>query len=329
MLYQNFNRNIAVLVAEAPTEVAIVWRETGTTLSLQTLTRNDFERDWHPYPSDPLTPVETLLRRIMKGQLNIPVQYGPGALLALAVKFPEGPVHLFSITDGFVHRFQFTEDAAAVAANLPGEVAIFDSPKELAKLPHHQLVAVAEACECKTPTAKPTSQYLKGLFEMATKATKKQSKKVAKVQAKAKRADGPVARVHAICEKAGSTIQTNTPALIEKCTAAGINEATARTQIAAWRQQSGIAAVRQPRAEGTSKPRAKASPKKKAKKAPAKKSKPAPSVAPEVKAPEKVTAPKKAKKVPAPAPAPEVKITAPVPLTPPSNNPVQQPAGEA
>jgi hypothetical protein len=178
--------------------------------------------------------------------------FGYGALDAIASCFPEGHVCYFDRIDGFIHRFKQIEDASLIAARRGGEAIIFETAKELASIPREHLEAVASALDVQAPPAKITTNYIKELFDMATKAKAKQAKKVKSVQAKAKRADGPVAKAHAAFAKVSDP--TDTSKMLDAAKKAGVTEGTAKTQLYIWRKENGVKATRgRPNAGGKAK----------------------------------------------------------------------------
>lgn len=334
MFLKNHQNRIAVVVADAPDRTAIVTR-VGASWDLFSLSKDELRQDgWQPWnptrqPLGDEVPHAIddgeALRDLIIGPPKLPPTFGAGALEALTSHFTEGPFHLFDAVDGFVHRFNEAKDARLIALRRGGQPILFDSESRLKNLPHEQLEAVAAALEAKKPTAKPNAAYFKELFEMAKKAKAKQVKKVSAVQARAKRADGPVAKAIAIFSKVSNP--QDTAAMISAATKAGINESTAKTQLYKYRKEHGIKAERGrpstvkktaakkavPKAK---KPVAKAKAKKPAAKKPAKERAPAPTATP----PETVATKAPAKRVLRPkalpvegAPVPIVLITAEAP----------------
>ncbi|MDZ4343960.1 MAG: hypothetical protein U1E51_16190, partial [Candidatus Binatia bacterium] len=74
------------------------------------------------------------------------------------------------------------------------------------------------------------------------KAKKVTPKKVQKVEASRKRADGPVAQARVIFEKMRN--ETDSSKIIAACVAAKINKGTAGVQLGRWRKENGIVVKR-------------------------------------------------------------------------------------
>lgn len=254
MFLKNHNGRVAVQVAESPDSVAIVWRESST-WDVCALSPTDLERaGWRPWKPIRRATLESenepvdltdALRRVVEGPPGLTPLFGPGALEALAKKFPEGPFHLFTETVGLIHRFKDYVDAALVSLRLSpdaGRRVIFGSETQLKSLPRSDLEIVAAILEMKEPAAKPSPQYIKEMFEMAKSTKAKEGKKVSKVKAKAKRADGPVAKALALYDKCPTPQDTD--AMLKLAATAGVNPATAKTQLYKWRKEHGVKAVR-------------------------------------------------------------------------------------
>jgi hypothetical protein len=232
-----------------------------------------FKRRWQPWEPrvHPLTAPEPVhldevdaLRRIVSGTLpGVKPRFDPGVLDLIAEKFPVGPHHLFDLFGGLVHRFRDRADAELVARarvwNKDGtKPFIFSDAATLAALPRDHLEAVVATFEDQVQlpaTIKP--KLIKELYDMAAK-TKKSAKKTNS------RTDGPVAKVWSAFDKVSN--KQDTSAMLSAASKAGINEATAKTQLYKYRKEKKIKSVR------ASKPAAKKV--KKAGKKAAKKSRP-------------------------------------------------------
>lgn len=253
-----FTGEIAIIVAQAPEASTLVRRaESSPRWELDVVTHNPdgesaakFKREWLPWepftqppnaPEKIPTPPLDALRKVITGVLQAP-QFSYGVLEALASLFPEGAYHLFDRVDGYIHRFAELRDLQLVAKRYGGEPITFGSEQGLSTLPREHLEAVASHLDAPVPPAKPTRNYIKELFDMAKKAKAKQARKVSKVKGAAKRADGPVAKAWGIFEKVAD--KTDTAKMLEAATKAGINEATAKTQLYRFRKEKGIKAVR-------------------------------------------------------------------------------------
>lgn len=265
------NGGIGVVVAEAPESIAVVARVKYTSEAsrsaeivgtqsweVATRPRAEFMREWFPWqpfvqpigaPEKLPLSIEEALRKMIKGNIpTVPPAFGYGALEALVSIFPRGPVCLFEKDNGFVHCFNHREDAELIASKWGGLPIIFESAAELGKLDRTHLEAIATALDAKTPAAIIKNSYLKELYEMASKAKGKQGKKVSKVQGKAKRAGGTVAKLRAMFDTMKDRIRKGevaTADLVAEALKRGYTTSagTVKTQLQQWRGENGIKAA--------------------------------------------------------------------------------------
>jgi len=203
-----------------------------------------FDDEWRPlFRHGPhgieAYPVVEATRKFIRGCYSAPSGFKGGALDALIDVLPHGEVHLFIREIGFIGRFASLEDAQMIAGALKVDrPIIFGSPEEIMELPDPDLIELITWInpEYRLPS-KLKLTHAEGIFEMAKKTVKKKVAKVAKAEAKQRRADGPVAKAREIFEKMRDASSAD---IIAACEAAGVNRGTATTQLGRWRKANNI-----------------------------------------------------------------------------------------
>lgn len=208
-----------------------------------------FDDEWRPlYRMGPQGvepyPVVEATRKFIRGCFSEPTGFKAGALDALVDVLPPGEVHLFIRGVGFIGRFCSLEDAQMIAGALKADrPIIFSSPAEIMGLSDPDLSEVMFHLDPAYEWPKQIKPHnAEGIFEMAKKATKKKAAKVAKAEAKQRRADGPVAKAREIFEKMKE--ETDSSKIIKACEEVGVNRGTATTQLGRWRKEKGITVKR-------------------------------------------------------------------------------------
>ena len=304
----------AIVISEAPDSMALVRLEEGTgrvVLDLHPMVwgenpstgemfyRNgdvspshikwSFEEMWRPVigsDGHPYTAQEAA-RKFLRGvsPKMIP-EFGSGAVESLQRCLPEGDVHLFTAESGFGGRYAAIEDALLIARSHRQKPITFESPKDIKKLSEQELNIVQTSLD---PDRKwPQQVNPQEIFTMAKEKQAAAPKKVQKVEASKRRADGPVAKLRELFAKMVSEVKGDSKAVLAAAAKLGINKGTTTVQLGKWRKENGIQVQR----GGANNVKAKAGTK------PAKKEKPAA----KVKTKQKAEPAAKAK-----SPAPKVK----------------------
>lgn len=255
----------AIIISEAPDAVAMVRLEVGTGITVLQIhpmvwgenaatgemhysgvspnhIKWSFDEMWRPVigsDGHPYT-VQEAARKFLRG-VNQPTmpEFGSGAVEALTRCLPEGDVHLFTAESGFVGRFSAVEDAVLIARAHKQKPIFFENAKDIKELSDQDLAVVKAALDSERKW--PQKINYQEIYNMSKAKTAAAPKKVTKVEASKKRADGPVAKARAIFEKMRDKTSAEITAA---CIAAGINKGTTNVQLGKWRKENGIVVQR-------------------------------------------------------------------------------------
>ncbi len=256
----------AIVISEAPDSMALVRLEEGTgrvVLDLHPMVwgenpstgemyyRNGdvspshikwtFEEMWRPVigsDGHPYT-VQEAARKFLRGVCPkmIP-EFGNGAVEALQRCLPEGDVHLFTADSGFIGRYSAVEDALLIARSHQQKPIAFESPKDIKKLSAQELSIVQAALD---PDRKwPQKVNPQEIFNMSKQKQAAAPKKIQKVEASKRRADGPVAKLRELFAKMVSEVKGDSKAVLVAAEKLGINKGTTTVQLGKWRKEHGI-----------------------------------------------------------------------------------------
>lgn len=279
-LAMNEHRNIVCEIARGEQEVAFVWLNGA--IIVDTLPKRTFDQEYFLEPQaaryGAIEQTPRHFARHFLGLKHYEITEGAAAalcdIMALSVKEPRGNHTTLLVGDDgkLIGAYELPTDAQTVARHVGGMV--IETAEQLATLTEVQITALAQMV---APKLKPNQkQFLKGVFEMATKSDKPAKPKVKAAdkvkKQRAAKGDGPIAQIRKYIEDHATAFRNKTLTRVEAVDALkakGINKGTIGVQLGKILKELKINAEKGSRAKakGNGSAKAKAKGKKAAKKA--------------------------------------------------------------